>query len=96
MAVAILGREFFVNDLRAWIESRGVDFGAKAPGKIKMILQRVTAGVLLGRLADGTLLGVEVPRAVDHGLGVGDARRHHRIGRVVRRAGDDARARAGD
>lgn len=68
MAVAILGREFFVNDLRAWIESRGVDFGAKAPGKIKMILQCVTAGVLLGRLADGTLLGVEIPRGFDHGL----------------------------
>lgn len=68
MAVAILGREFIVNDLRAWIESRGVDFSAKAPGKIKMIVQCVTAGVLLGRLADGTLLGVAVPLAFDHVL----------------------------
>lgn len=68
MAVAILGREFLVNDLRSWIESRGVDFSAKAPGKIKMILQCVTAGVLLARLADGTLLGLEVPLVVDNTL----------------------------
>ena len=65
MAVAILGREFLVNDLRSWIESRGVDFSAKAPGKIKMILQCITAGVLLARLEDGTLLGVDVSLVLD-------------------------------
>ena len=37
MVVVIVAREFFVNDSRGYFESKGVSFGAEAPGKIKML-----------------------------------------------------------
>ncbi len=58
MVVVIVAREFFVNDIRGYMESRGVSFGAAAPGKIKMLLQCITVGFLLGRVAFGNLLGM--------------------------------------
>ena len=38
MVVVIVAREFFVNDSRGYFESKGVSFGAEAPGKIKMLV----------------------------------------------------------
>jgi CDP-diacylglycerol--glycerol-3-phosphate 3-phosphatidyltransferase len=58
MVVVIVAREFFVNDSRGFFESQGVSFAAEAPGKIKMVLQCVSVGFLLGQLAFGNLLGV--------------------------------------
>ncbi len=58
MIVVIVGREFFVNDIRGYMESRGVSFGAAAPGKIKMLVQCITVGFLIGRVAFGNLLGI--------------------------------------
>ncbi|HMS15353.1 MAG TPA: CDP-diacylglycerol--glycerol-3-phosphate 3-phosphatidyltransferase [Planctomycetota bacterium] len=45
--VAILAREFFVNALRGYLESRGIDFSARGSGKLKMILQSVSIGCVL-------------------------------------------------
>lgn len=47
MVVVILGRELLVTGLRGFSEARGVSFGAKSYGKAKMVLQSVTAPVLL-------------------------------------------------
>jgi len=51
MVVVIVGRELLVTGLRGFSESRGQAYGAMAFGKIKMILQSVTAGVILFSLA---------------------------------------------
>ncbi len=51
MVVVIVGRELLVTALRSFIEDRGVDFSAKASGKIKMVLQCVAAVAALGYLA---------------------------------------------
>lgn len=51
VAVVILGREFLVNGLRGLMEGRGIKFGAKWPGKAKMILQSVAVAVALFCLA---------------------------------------------
>jgi CDP-diacylglycerol---glycerol-3-phosphate 3-phosphatidyltransferase len=56
--VVIVAREFFVNDSRGWFESKGISFGAEAPGKIKMLLQCVSVSLLLLQLACGNVLGV--------------------------------------
>ncbi|MEM7166686.1 MAG: CDP-diacylglycerol--glycerol-3-phosphate 3-phosphatidyltransferase [Planctomycetota bacterium] len=40
--VILVGREFLVTGLRGFIESRGLPFGARWGGKIKMILQCIT------------------------------------------------------
>lgn len=58
MVVVIVAREFFVNSMRGFMESRGVNFGAAAPGKIKMLLQCFCVGFLIGRVAFGNLLGM--------------------------------------
>jgi CDP-diacylglycerol--glycerol-3-phosphate 3-phosphatidyltransferase len=47
MVVVILGRELLVTGLRGFSESRGVSFGAVHSGKAKMVLQSVTAPVLM-------------------------------------------------
>jgi CDP-diacylglycerol---glycerol-3-phosphate 3-phosphatidyltransferase len=47
MVVVIVGRELLVTALRSFIEERGSDFSAKWSGKIKMVLQCVTAAVCL-------------------------------------------------
>jgi CDP-diacylglycerol--glycerol-3-phosphate 3-phosphatidyltransferase len=51
MVVVIVAREFFVNDSRGYFESKGISFGAEAPGKIKMLLQCVSVSLLLLDLA---------------------------------------------
>jgi len=53
VVVVILAREFLVTGLRGYIESRGLSFGAKAAGKIKMFLQSVLVGGALFILGPG-------------------------------------------
>ncbi|MHC4235957.1 MAG: CDP-alcohol phosphatidyltransferase family protein, partial [Planctomycetota bacterium] len=51
MVVVILGRELLVTELRGSTESRGEPYGALAFGKLKMIMQSVTAAVILFAVA---------------------------------------------
>ena len=37
--VIIVAREFLVSGLRSYMESHGIEFGARAGGKVKMVLQ---------------------------------------------------------
>jgi CDP-diacylglycerol--glycerol-3-phosphate 3-phosphatidyltransferase len=53
VVVIILAREFLVTGLRGYMESRGMSFGAKASGKIKMFLQSVLVGGALFILGPG-------------------------------------------
>ena len=57
MVVLIVGRELLVTGLRGFTESRGQAYGALAFGKLKMVLQSVTAGtiLLLAAHPDGAL-----------------------------------------
>ena len=63
--VVIVAREFFVNDSRGWFESKGISFGAEAPGKIKMLLQCVSVSLLLAHRADPRLVSSDGESAVD-------------------------------
>ncbi|MGO8752458.1 MAG: CDP-diacylglycerol--glycerol-3-phosphate 3-phosphatidyltransferase [Thermoguttaceae bacterium] len=47
MVVAIVGRELLVTALRSFIEDRGSDFSAQWSGKVKMVLQCLSAVVCL-------------------------------------------------
>ncbi|NUM35907.1 MAG: CDP-diacylglycerol--glycerol-3-phosphate 3-phosphatidyltransferase [Candidatus Brocadiae bacterium] len=47
MVVVILAREMLVSSLRSYLESHGVNFAANWGGKIKMVLQCISAGVIL-------------------------------------------------
>jgi CDP-diacylglycerol--glycerol-3-phosphate 3-phosphatidyltransferase len=47
MVVLILGREFLVTSLRGLVEASGEDFGARASGKVKMVVQSVTIAWIL-------------------------------------------------
>lgn len=47
VVVILLGREFLVTTLRSVAEGSGVNFGAAWSGKLKMVLQCVTIGVVL-------------------------------------------------
>jgi CDP-diacylglycerol--glycerol-3-phosphate 3-phosphatidyltransferase len=60
MVVVIVAREFFVNDSRGYFESKGVSFGAEAPGKIKMILQCISVSFLLAQIAFEKLFGMDL------------------------------------
>ena len=51
MVAVILIREFLVNGIRGYMESVGVNFAAKMPGKIKMVLQSLLIGFLIGVIA---------------------------------------------
>jgi len=51
MVAVILIREFLVNGIRGYMESVGVNFAAKMPGKIKMVLQSLLVGFLMGVIA---------------------------------------------
>ena len=53
MVILIIARELLVSTLRASQEAANRDFGANWAGKIKMILQSVTIGVILFRLGYG-------------------------------------------
>jgi CDP-diacylglycerol--glycerol-3-phosphate 3-phosphatidyltransferase len=47
MVVVIVGRELLVTALRSFIENQGSDFSANLSGKLKMVLQCLSAGVCL-------------------------------------------------
>ncbi|MGE0480637.1 MAG: CDP-alcohol phosphatidyltransferase family protein [Phycisphaerae bacterium] len=51
MVVLILVRELLVSAIRSHVESTGADFRAVWVGKLKMLVQSTTIGVILGRLA---------------------------------------------
>lgn len=53
MVVVIVGREFFVNSIRGFMESRGVSFAAEFPGKVKMFIQCLAASAVLLLMAIG-------------------------------------------
>ncbi|MBU6390893.1 MAG: CDP-diacylglycerol--glycerol-3-phosphate 3-phosphatidyltransferase [Planctomycetota bacterium] len=47
MVVVIVAREFLVNSLRSYSESKGIEFGATIWGKAKMFIQSLTISVIL-------------------------------------------------
>ncbi len=47
MVTVILARELFVTSVRGVLEGRGVAFGAEWAGKLKMVLQSITAPICL-------------------------------------------------
>lgn len=47
MVVVIVAREFLVNSLRSYSESRGIEFGATIWGKAKMFVQSLTISLIL-------------------------------------------------
>ncbi|MEZ6195016.1 MAG: CDP-alcohol phosphatidyltransferase family protein [Planctomycetota bacterium] len=51
MVVLILFREFLVTGIRGYMESVGIDFGADMAGKIKMVVQSILVGFLIGVVA---------------------------------------------
>jgi CDP-diacylglycerol--glycerol-3-phosphate 3-phosphatidyltransferase len=51
MVVLIFGREFLVTGLRGFSESKGESYAAAVSGKVKMVLQSVTGGVVLAVVA---------------------------------------------
>jgi CDP-diacylglycerol---glycerol-3-phosphate 3-phosphatidyltransferase len=53
VVVVILSREFLVTGLRGYIEARGLSFGARAAGKLKMLLQSVLVGGALFVMGPG-------------------------------------------
>ena len=55
MAVIIIGREIAVTGFRAMASAKGINIPASVFGKIKMILETVTIGILL--LGEGVLGG---------------------------------------
>ena len=51
IVVVILSREFLVTAIRGYIESQGMQFPADWFGKVKMILQCIAIGIVLGIFA---------------------------------------------
>lgn len=47
MVVVIVAREFLVNSIRSYSESRGIEFGATIWGKVKMFIQSLTISLIL-------------------------------------------------
>ena len=47
MVVVIVAREFLVNSLRSYSESKGIEFGATIWGKAKMFIQSFTISLIL-------------------------------------------------
>ena len=47
MVVVIVAREFLVNSLRSYSESKGIEFGATIWGKAKMFVQSFTISLIL-------------------------------------------------
>ena len=48
VVVVVLAREFLVTGLRGYVESQGLPFPADWFGKIKMVIQCIAIGILLG------------------------------------------------
>lgn len=51
MVVIIVGRELLVSSLRGFSEAQGTQFAATVYGKVKMLVQAIAVGVILGGLA---------------------------------------------
>ncbi|MFT5291807.1 MAG: CDP-diacylglycerol--glycerol-3-phosphate 3-phosphatidyltransferase [Planctomycetota bacterium] len=51
IVVAVLAREFLVTGIRGYVESLGLEFGADGFGKIKMVMQCIAIGIVLGQHA---------------------------------------------
>lgn len=51
VVVAVVAREFLVTGIRGYVESVGAAFPADRFGKLKMVVQCIAVGALLGRLA---------------------------------------------
>ncbi|MEE9394729.1 MAG: CDP-diacylglycerol--glycerol-3-phosphate 3-phosphatidyltransferase [Planctomycetota bacterium] len=51
MVALVLFREFLVTGIRGYMESKGIEFGAEMPGKIKMVVQSILVGFLFGVVA---------------------------------------------
>src|SRR5574337_1575498 len=47
MVVVIVAREFLVNSIRSYSESKGIEFGATIWGKAKMFVQSLTISLIL-------------------------------------------------
>ncbi|MBI5307423.1 MAG: CDP-diacylglycerol--glycerol-3-phosphate 3-phosphatidyltransferase, partial [Planctomycetes bacterium] len=47
MVVVIVAREFLVNSIRSYSESKGIEFGATIWGKVKMFIQSLTISLIL-------------------------------------------------
>ncbi len=62
MVVVVLGREFLVNGIRGFAESRGVKFGADWSGKLKMLSQCVAVASAVFFLGVWIRAGAEPPR----------------------------------
>ena len=57
MVMVILGRELLVTGLRGFTEARGKAYGAMAFGKLKMLMQSITAAAILLVVAHVDLAG---------------------------------------
>ncbi len=55
-ATVIVAREFLISGMRSYVEGRGIPFGARRGGKIKMILQSITIPAVLLYQANFSLL----------------------------------------
>ncbi len=55
MVVVIIGRELLVTGLRGYAESKGLEFGADTLGKIKTIIQLITAGDIMLYAVHGSI-----------------------------------------
>lgn len=51
IVVIVLAREFLVTGIRGYVESLGLEFGADRFGKLKMVVQCIAIGVVLGQFA---------------------------------------------
>lgn len=65
MVVVVLAREFLVNGIRGFAESRGVKFGADKSGKAKMFAQCVAVGVAVFYLGAWPATNSEAPAWAD-------------------------------
>ena len=51
IVVVVLAREFLVTGIRGYVESLGLEFGADRFGKLKMVVQCIAIGIVLGLYA---------------------------------------------
>lgn len=66
IVVVVLAREFLVTGIRGYVESQGLAFPADGFGKLKMVLQCIAIGVVLGLHA---FAWPDVLRSFLHGAG---------------------------
>ena len=51
VVVVIIAREFLVTGIRGYVESKGLEFPADWFGKVKMVIQCIAIGIVLGLFA---------------------------------------------